>query len=296
MSVAVLGSSGYIGQNLLKYLKDNDYAYRSLGRRNTQSIYKTAGSNDDVNTKTEESCWLPLEGCTSLVHLAWNGTPRTKKATGKDIINQKLIKLSVESCMQYDVKEIIFISSGGAIYGETDSRYINEDHPCSPKSQYGINKLAAELYIRQLCAPLKQLKLTILRPSNIYGGMFPSDKKNGFINVVSSILKNNETVHLQGPDTVRDFLHVHDLCTSIELSLKRTGHRLETYNVGSSIGFKLKDVMSLLVNKYTSSSSEIVYSERPTYEPTRNVLMINKAKNDLNWSPTITLEEGVQRL
>ncbi|MDP6086147.1 MAG: NAD-dependent epimerase/dehydratase family protein, partial [Nitrospinota bacterium] len=74
----------------------------------------------------------------------------------------------LEHCREFGVGKVIFISSGGAAYGEPESLPVREDHPVRPLSPYGLSKYVGEKYV-ELYARLHGLDYTILRYPNVYG-------------------------------------------------------------------------------------------------------------------------------
>ena len=192
---------------------------------------------------------------------------------------------------------MFFVSTGGAIYGEQPHLPISEDVECRPISSYGITKYQAEVLILQASQLLNSTQVTILRPSNIYGGIFPIGKKNGLINVFTEAIRHSRQLQLFGPETIRDFLHVQDFSQALSHILQAELPPGLILNIGTGSGYSLLEVVNLILSEVSAPSwlsHSMQIGPRPSYEPSYNVLNIKKLTELVQWSPSISLSSGVK--
>jgi UDP-glucose 4-epimerase len=193
---------------------------------------------------------------------------------------------------------VVFASSGGAVYApSTARRPVGEDAPLSPSTSYGIQKLAAESYLRA-AAEHGWLTATVLRIGNPYGAVLPPERLQGFLGVSVGRLARAQAVRVFG-DTrnVRDYVHLDDVAAIFGRVLKPSAH-FAIYNVGSGEGHSVDDIV-VLFERILGRSIDIervAVKGEPGDLPRWAVLDIAKARRELGWSPTVSLDAGVERL
>ena len=205
----------------------------------------------------------------------------------QNIINAiHLLELSSKN----KIKHFIFSSSGGAIYGDSElpTKEGTIEKPISP---YGVAKLTIEKYLHYYNI-VHGLHYTILRYSNVYG---PRQNSKGEAGVVAlffdKMLKGNNPIIFGGPQT-RDFIFVEDVAKANLLALK--DEKNDFYNVATSAQISITDLFnkinSLFGNKFVPTIREIRKGEQLT-----SCLSINKIKSSLDWTPAVSLDEGLKK-
>jgi UDP-glucose 4-epimerase len=194
----------------------------------------------------------------------------------------------IDQATENKVGKFIFISTGGAIYGETDILPTPETAWPRPASPYGIAKFSLEQYL-DFYAKVKNLKVAILRLSNVYGPRQDPDGEAGVIAIfINNLLKNKECkINGNGRQT-RDFIFVDDVVSASIQAQSKTG----VYNIGTA-----KETS--IINLYKIIAKNLDIKKLPKFNPAikgeveRSVLNINKAKKNLSWSPKKPLTKGI---
>ena len=196
----------------------------------------------------------------------------------------------LQSATANGVRRVVFASSGGAIYGDTDVLPTPETQPCSPASGYGAAKLAGESY-GSVFSQLHGLEFVALRYANVYG---PRQDPHGEAGVVAifaeRLLEGREAVINGDGRQTRDYVHVDDV-VSANLHAARTVN-LGAYNIGTS---RECDVNEL----YTHIARAAGVDTQPEHGPgkpgeqRRSRLDVSRAAELLEWRPMVGLEEGL---
>jgi UDP-glucose 4-epimerase len=197
----------------------------------------------------------------------------------------------LKACVDHSVKKMIFISSGGALYGEPDVIPADEDHPVRPLSPYGTSKFAFEQYLATFRRTFG-LEHTVLRYANVYGPRQDFKAEEGrVIAIFASRMLAGRPVIVDGDgEQARDMLHVGDVATANLAALERgTGG---TFHISSGIAVTINDL-------YRKLAVLTGYSLFPHYGPSRKgdvyriALDNSRAIRDLGWEPQVELEEGL---
>lgn len=198
----------------------------------------------------------------------------------------------LESARINGVKKVIFSSTGGAIYGDTDSIPTKEDSPTYPVSFYGIHKLAFEKYLNAYYHNYN-LDYTVLRFANVYG---PRQFKGGEAGVVSIFVDNavNNKTSCQFGDgkQTRDFVFIDDVVRALVLAMEKEAKR--EINIACGIESSLLDIRQALS---LALGREILVEEKAAKpgEQRRSCLDNSLAKELLTWEPEFTLTKGIAK-
>lgn len=300
MNIGITGATGFLGSYFIDYLlKKDKYNIWALTRKPIKSANKKLNCIIG-NLLSEYDCKEFIKNIDILVHFSHTNTPIS---SNNDILSDANLNLIpnltlLESIKKYGKKiHIIYISSGGAIYGESKDKVpFKETDICTPTSSYGIQKLTMESYLK-LFSEYSYITSTVLRLSNPYGTLLPSNRKQGLIGVALNKLLNNETFQVYGNScNVRDYIHLEDMSKAFEscFDLKSV---FDIFNIGSGKGHSVQEVLSL-IEKDTSKSfkKEFIADENSNHLINWSILDISKAKNELNWQPEIDFETGLKNL
>ncbi len=187
---------------------------------------------------------------------------------------------------------LTFLSSGGTVYGPSDSAFIDEEHPTEPVTSYGVMKLAAEKYVL-LHRAMHGVPARVLRCSNVYGPDQPATRSQGAVAVFVDRIVRGEPVPLYGDGSiVRDFVFVADVVDVILRSLS-AGDGSATLNVGSGAGASLAELIAL-IEQISGLRARIEPLPDRGFDVPRVVLDVTRARNELGFEPT-SLEEGLRR-
>jgi len=197
-----------------------------------------------------------------------------------------------EAAVRNDVKKFIFISSGGAIYGEQDYFPADEAHPTRPLSPYGIAKLTGEKYLYYYNKTYN-LNFINLRYANIYGPRQSPHGEAGVVAIFSSKLMKNETPIINGDGKqTRDYVFVADV---VQANIKALNYNQSDYfNIGTGIETDVNELFHFL-NRFNGDKTEEKHGPGKPGEQLRSVLNNKKAKELLNWQPTVQLEVGLKK-
>lgn len=197
----------------------------------------------------------------------------------------------LECCRTYEVSKIIYASSV-TIHGEPEHLPCSEDHPVRLSSPYGASKYAVELYL-YLYRENYGLDCTILRYPNVYGPRQDPLGEAGVVAIFSLQMLLGEEVTINGSgDQERNFLYVED-CVKANLLALDNGSG-EAYNLGSGIGTSVNQLFEEM-KRLTGYPLDAVHGPPKPVEVFHICLDVNKAKKELEWSPTVGLQEGLER-
>ncbi|MGA2612425.1 MAG: NAD-dependent epimerase/dehydratase family protein [Spirochaetia bacterium] len=202
----------------------------------------------------------------------------------------------LENSRTAKVKKLIFISSGGAIYGESDLEHIPEDHPPAPESPYAIHKLLGENYLR-FYGHQHGLPWTALRYSNVYGPRQNPAGEAGVVAIfISKMLKGEiPTINAYPEDPEgmsRDYVFVEDVARANLLALDKGEG--QAFNIATARPVKTRE---LLASICSIMGKELKYTRagpRPG-DLRKSCLDNSKAARVLGWKPACDLDNGLAR-
>jgi UDP-glucose 4-epimerase len=234
-----------------------------------------------------------LVGVDAVAHMGSTTVPSTGDLDpAGDVCDNLVGTISLLDAMaDVGVNRLLFISSGGTVYGPPESVPIAETHKLAPTCSYGIVKVAIEMYL-DLYRRKTGLLPVVIRASNPYG---PLQGKLGVQGIISTFLnrvRSGEPLEIWGDGSVvRDYVFVRDLallCVSA-LESDRTG----AYNGGSGVGTSVSEVANL-VREVTGRDFEIHYKDSRSVDVAVSVLDPGKARNDFGWTAGTDLRTGIR--
>lgn len=197
----------------------------------------------------------------------------------------------LECARKYKVKRFIYISSGGAVYGEPEYLPCDEAHPVNPICPYGASKYIVEHYLHMYHVNYS-LPYLVLRYANVYGPRQDPHGEAGVVAIFSEQMLLGEQVVINGDgEQQRDYVHVSDCCRANLLAAR---NEVETgiYNLGTGIGTSVNEIYHQL-KQITGYSLDAIHGPAKLGE-TRNIYLdATRAEKYLGWTPTISLHEGL---
>jgi UDP-glucose 4-epimerase len=198
----------------------------------------------------------------------------------------------LENARQFLVKRFIYISTGGAVYGEPVYLPCDEAHPINPICPYGASKHTVEHYL-YMYQQNYGLDYNVLRYPNVYGPRQDPHGEAGVVAIFTGQMLDNKQVTINGDgEQERDFVYVGD-CARANL-LVTTGSQVnQIYNLGFGIGTNINEIFRVL-KKVTGYRQEAVHGPAKLGETRRIYLDAGKARQELGWEPSVGLEEGLE--
>jgi UDP-glucose 4-epimerase len=300
VTTCLIGGSGFIGTWLVPLLGRSGRRVVIIDRRTGDAPVGTAGIEYREGDYGDASFLRQaLSDVDEIVDLAYATVPGTSFA---DPVNDILKNLPnavrlFEAATERSVRKVVFVSSGGTVYGQAQHIPISEDHPTNPISPYGITKLAVEKYAFMF-ACTRDLPVVCVRPSNAFGEGQRSDGGQGFIAVaIAGVLAGRE-IPLFGPNgTTRDYIHVSDVASGILAALER-GRCGTAYNIGTGEGRTNRQILGTLQGFAEKDCHRVLIREFPSrrYDVRENVLDSARLRTETGWRPVVPFEEGVRRM
>ncbi|MBI4282605.1 MAG: NAD-dependent epimerase/dehydratase family protein [Chloroflexi bacterium] len=196
----------------------------------------------------------------------------------------------LQNCVQYGVKKVVYTSSGGAIYGEPLRLPCDETHPVHPLSHYGVSKYAVENYLH-VYRQSHGLDYTVLRLSNVYGPRQDPFGEAGVVAIFSQAMLTGKPLVINGSgEQERDFLYVLDVVEASVTALEKGSG--EAFNIGTGRGASVNQIYSLL-KRNANFSGDAPHGPSKPGEVFKIYLDITKARQQLEWKPRFSLEEGL---
>jgi UDP-glucose 4-epimerase len=298
--VLVIGGNGFIGSHLVDtIIRDQqdvtvlDQSARRFSKLPQCVHFIQADFNDSI-AKTEK---IIAEMAPDVIfHLAWKTLPETsiKNPIGDIGINIIPTLNLINFCAKAGIK-LIFTSSGGAVYGTTNKSLISERDETSPISPYGIEKLMVEKYLF-MYRHLYGLDYLTIRPSTPFGPWQDYQGKQGAVSIFMYRIAKGLPVILWGDGKiVRDYFYISDLVDAMIACIKHNApDDKRIFNVGGGKGVSLLQLIGWIEEIV---GKKAIVDQRPErkFDPQTVVLDTTLVRNELGWSPKVSLQQGLQQ-
>ena len=188
---------------------------------------------------------------------------------------------------------MVYVSSGGSVYGIPRKLPISEDHPTDPISVHGLSKLLVEKYLG-IFHHLHGLEYQVARCSNPYGEWQNPDRGQGAVNTMLWLAIRGRPIHVWGDGTVvRDYVYAGDVADAL-VRLADHPDRAGVYNVGSGQGISINALIEQLF-QVLGRRVPVVYEPARPFDVAENVLDISHIVQSLGWRPKVALPDGLKR-
>jgi UDP-glucose 4-epimerase len=295
MKILVTGGAGFIGSNVVD-------RYVELGHEvlvvDDLSVGKAANVNQrttlhQIDVATDAFVDLVLRERPDVInhHAAQTSVRVSVEEPLDDCRRNVLASLNVlEAARQAGTSKVIYISSGGAIYGEPVSLPCGEDNPIRPDSPYGASKHAPEHYL-DIYARLYGLRFTTLRYGNVYGPRQDPFGEAGVVAIFTARMLAGEAAVINGTgEQERDFVYVADVMDANVAALEMGDG--EAVNIGSGYGTSVNEIFRLLADA-TGYTRDPEYAPPKPGETFKIYLDVSRAERVLNWRPRTSLTDGL---
>lgn len=294
----VLGGGGFIGSHLCEELLSKNYEVRIFEKLNF-SIKNISGFLSEVNIFEGDFNNLvdiknSLTGIDYVFHLVSSTLPATSNDNPVYDAETNLISSLrlFRECIERKVKKVIFISSGGTVYGVPDKVPIREEFQSNPICSYGIIKKTIEEYLFMF-EKIYGLDYFIFRLSNPYGERQNPSASQGVIPVFINKAINEELIPVWGNgEVVRDYVYIKDVVRALAGSLC-VDSKERIFNLSSGKGHSLNQIIEL-IKKISNKKVKVEYKKGRSIDVPVNILNNSRIKKTFNWKPETTLEEGIR--
>jgi UDP-glucose 4-epimerase len=195
----------------------------------------------------------------------------------------------MRAAIEAGTRRFVFVSTGGALFGEPAIVPVSEELPAAPESVYGATKLAAERYHELLAKPAG-VELSIVRPGNIYG---PAQDPHGEAGVVAiftlRMLANDEATIFGDGSQQRDYVYVEDV---VEAALRAATDQPTTCLLGTGVGTTTQEIFDRLA-RLSGYERAVRYAPERPGDIQRIILDASKARDIWGWEPQVDLETGL---
>ena len=296
MRVLVTGGAGFIGSHVVDRLLADGHAITvvdnlSAGRRSmvnpSAALHVTdirSAALDDVFAATRPQ---------AVVHVAAQAA--VKRSVIDPLFDASVNVLGtialLEASRRAGVRRVVYTSTGGAGYGDTDVLPTPEDHPTRPASPYGVTKIAAERYL-DCWSALASVPCLTLRLANVYGPRQNPHGEAGVVAIFGDRLLRGQPCVINGDgEQTRDYVYVGDVADAVARAIARP----EAVGI-ANIGTAVETSVNILYARLTRAAG----IDRPARhgpglpgEQRRSVLDPARAKSLLGWTPLTGLDEGL---
>lgn len=303
MNILLLGSFGFIGTNIIKYIDNyheevNVIAFDRFPEhldhikfKSVSKVYSGDFSDEYLLDKVFKENNVDL-----VIHSLSASVPSSSQDNEFDIKFNVLPTIGLLNQMvSHKVNDIVFISSGGAIYGD---HYVNEsghteEEVLFPKSAYGISKLVVEkyLYLYNIQHGIRSL---VLRLSNPYGPYHYSQKQ-GIINIALERALDGKPFEIWGDGNgKKDYIYIEDFCAILFELINKWDKQYDVLNVGSGQLLSVNDIVCEL-KKETNQSFQWSYKSANNLDVQDfklNLSKLSSAIGAFNYTP---LGKGIEK-
>jgi UDP-glucose 4-epimerase len=293
-NILILGGGGFIGTALARRLCENNFNVHILSKHFPAREIEPNMIFYHGNLENKKILERVLPECKTVIHLASSTTPgsssRQPALEADKNITPTLRFLDI--LQGYENVHVIFVSSGGTLYGNPESTPVNETHPINPLSFHGAGKVALETFLRTF-STLPEKNATIVRPSNVYGPGQPLRSGFGVIRTMLEHVLRGTVMEIWGDGmSVRDFLYIDDMLSAL-IRLIDFPYDNNTYNVGSGIGYSLNQLKEIIE---TVSGKKLSAVYRPSRKSDVKTIVLDSSllSKQTKWHPTVSLEQGIE--
>ncbi|MEA2905395.1 MAG: UDP-glucose 4-epimerase [Alphaproteobacteria bacterium] len=293
----VIGGGGFIGINLSNALARAGAQVDAYGRRlsirdSLISGVRWTSADFADRAKLAEA----VEHADFVFHLVSSSTPSSANADpAADVMDNLVTTLHLlDICRVQSFGRLVFISSGGTVYGIPSMIPVPETAPTDPISAHGVQKLAVEKYLA-LYRHLYDLDYLVLRVANPYGPMQIARKSQGVVAALMMRALADEPVEIWGSgDVVRDFIHVQDVVRAILMASLHPGPS-RLFNLGSGMGTSIKTVIDDIERVVGRGPLKRIHLPARAVDVPSNVLDIRRIREEVGWQPEIEWMDGLRK-
>jgi UDP-glucose 4-epimerase len=297
MRVLVTGGAGFIGSHIVDRLLRQGHEVRvvddlSTGRR--ELVNRAARFNRcDIRSRRLPrliATWRP----DAVVHAAAQASVGRSLAD-PDVdasVNITGTLALVRASGAAGVRAFVYISTGGAAYGDTSVVPTPEEHLAMPSSPYGVSKTAAERYV-ECYGPLLDMRTLVLRLANVYGPRQNPQGEAGVVAIFADRLLRGETCVINGDgEQTRDFVYVEDVADAVLRGLERAD-ATGVVNIGTGVETTVNALYTRLAGAAGVTLAATHGPAKPG-EQRRSALAAARAGRVLGWTPATTLDKGLE--
>ena len=309
----VSGGAGFIGSHLVDALISSGAEvividnFSTGSEENLQSSLDAASDrlfvhNLDICSEEIEKLFADFKP-DAVFHLAGQMNVRNSVAdpvydADKNVVGTVNV---LESARRAGCKQVVFASTGGAIYGEQSQFPADEEHQCKAESPYGISKRGAELYL-EYYARYYDMRCVSLRYANVYGPRQNPKGEAGVIAIFSEKLFADEKLRVNGDGKqTRDYIYVGNVVSANLAVSQDSKSGFYIYNVGRGEEISVLDIVENLQDLWPEHKpelgQELSYEHGPTLpgEQMRSVIDSSKLSKEFSWNPDVDFKEGLAK-
>lgn len=296
MKCVIFGGGGFIGSAIADRLLKDGHELRIFERPRV-APYRRFYSSEKVEWVSGDLLSVhdvtdAVAGMDAVLHLVSFTLP---KSSNDDILYDIQTNLVatvqlLNTMLAQNVKRILFISSGGTVYGVPRYIPIDENHPTDPMVSYGITKLTIEKYLL-MYQRLHGIRSIILRVSNPYGPRQRVETAQGAATIFLYRALHGIPLEVWGDGSViRDYIYISDVADAFAAALKYKGDK-SVFNISSGKGTSLNELMIEIENVLGRQIARQYITARPFDVPV-SVLDNKLAFQEMDWKPQVDLQKG----
>jgi UDP-glucose 4-epimerase len=187
---------------------------------------------------------------------------------------------------------VVFLSSGGAVYGEQEAFPAPESHAIAPESLYGLSKRIGEMYL-EFWQRVWGVSSSWMRLSNVYGPRQNPHGEAGVVAIYCERLLEGKSIIVNGTgEQTRDFVFVGDVAEAIARAAEKRPSG--PFNIGTAHETSVNTLATTL-RDLACPSAEIVRAPAKAGEQMRSCIDNSRARKELDWQPTVSFDQGLKR-